>query len=31
MFEVHDFLVSPVKVIGDKGYLLINLGEGIAR
>ena len=31
MFEMHDFLVSPVKVIGNKGYLLINLSEGIAR
>jgi hypothetical protein len=30
MFEGHDLLVGPVKVIGDEGYLLDQLVEGVA-
>ena len=30
MLQAHDVVVTPVKVIGDKGYLLIHLFEGVA-
>lgn len=30
VLERHDLRVGPVKVIGDKGYLLLELGEGVA-
>jgi hypothetical protein len=30
VFHVHDLRVVPVKVIGDKGYLLMQLFEGVA-
>jgi len=31
MLEVHDLLVGPVEVIGDMGYLLVELDEGVAN
>jgi hypothetical protein len=30
VFQVHDLLVGPVKVIGDERYLLDQLVEGVA-
>jgi hypothetical protein len=30
MLEVHDGAEWPMKVIGDKGYLLVQSFEGIA-
>jgi hypothetical protein len=30
VLQVHDFLVSPVEVEGDEGYLLGQLIEGVA-
>jgi len=30
MFKVKHFLRGPVKVVGDVGYLLIQMIEGVA-
>ena len=30
MFHLHNLSLGPVKVIGDKGYLLGQLREGVA-
>ena len=30
MLQVHDLLEGPVEVVGDKGYLLAELVEGVA-
>lgn len=30
MLQVQDVVRRPVKVIGDEGYLLVDLGEGVA-
>jgi hypothetical protein len=30
VFHLHDFLVWPVKVIGEKGYLPVEPIEGVA-
>lgn len=30
MLQVHDLVVRPVKMVGDKGYLLVELIEGVA-
>jgi len=30
VFEREQLLVRPVEVISDVGYLLVNLGEGVA-
>ena len=30
MLHIHDFRAAPVKVIGDEGYLLVQLIEGVA-
>jgi hypothetical protein len=30
MLQLHDFRVRPVEVIGNEGYLLMNLLEGVA-
>jgi len=30
VFQIHDLLVGPVKVIGNEGYLLVQLIEGVA-
>lgn len=30
MFQIQDRVVLPVKVIRDKGYLLVQLLEGVA-
>jgi hypothetical protein len=30
VLHVHDVVVRPLKVVGDEGYLLIELVEGVA-
>jgi hypothetical protein len=30
MLHVHDFVMRPVKVISEKGYLLVEPIEGVA-
>ena len=30
VLEFHDFLQRPVKVVGQEGYLLVELFEGVA-
>jgi hypothetical protein len=30
VFELHQLLVGPMKVIGDEGYLLVEPVEGVA-
>jgi hypothetical protein len=30
VFQIQDRVVLPVKVIGDEGYLLVQLLEGVA-
>ena len=30
MLQVENLVLGPVKVIGDEGYLLIELVEGVA-
>jgi len=30
VLQIHDLGVVPVKVIGDEGYLLMQLLEGVA-
>jgi hypothetical protein len=30
MLERHELVVRPVKVVGDAGYLLVELPEGVA-
>jgi hypothetical protein len=30
VLQTHDLLVWPVEVIGEKGYLLVELVEGVA-
>lgn len=31
MFKVHDLFMGPVKMVSNKGYLLIQSIEGVAR
>lgn len=30
MLHLHDLGLGPMKVVGDKGYLLVQLFEGVA-
>ena len=30
VLEIHDRSMRPVKVVGDEGYLLVQLSEGVA-
>lgn len=30
MFEIKDLILRPMEVIGDEGYLLVKLIEGVA-
>jgi len=30
VFQVHDIVVRPMEVVGDKGYLLGKLIKGVA-